>query len=193
MNLPEPPKPVYAGNGKPIADGGMKGKAGLTKPKKHTTWWPKNLEEILRVAFEVGGTYESVAASLGRTRHELQNYAKRHRRIANAMRDGRAHADQRVVKSLFNRAVGYDAPDTDIRVCDGQIVKTPLVKHYPPSELACIFWLKNRKPDEWKDRNEPSTTVNVHHIDPGIKQLARELARERLQIIPEAPASAGRN
>jgi hypothetical protein len=38
---------------------------------------------------------------------------------------------------------------------------TPLTKHYPPDTTACIFWLKNRKPKEWRDRAELATDQEI--------------------------------
>ena len=39
-----------------------------------------------------------------------------------------------------------------IRVVDGAIAMTPIRKVYPPDTTAAIFWLKNRKPEEWRDK-----------------------------------------
>ena len=34
------------------------------------------------------------------------------------------------------------------------VTKVQTIKHYPPSETAMIFWLKNRDPENWRDRQE---------------------------------------
>jgi hypothetical protein len=57
--------------------------------------------------------------------------------------------------------VGYEHPEVDIRtvsIGDGcsEIVQTPIIKKYPPSEVACIFWLKNRQPKKWRDKQDVS-------------------------------------
>jgi hypothetical protein len=46
----------------------------------------------------------------------------------------------------------------DIRVIDKEIVQTPVRKYYPPDTTAAIFWLKNRRPDLWRDRNQTELT-----------------------------------
>lgn len=71
-----------------------------------------------------------------------------------ALKKGKEVSDSRVVRSLFERATGFSHPDVDIRVCDHEIVKTPIAKHYPPDTAAAIFWLKNRDPENWKDKHE---------------------------------------
>lgn len=60
-------------------------------------------------------------------------------------------ADARVEQSLYRRAMGYEHDEVDIRVVNGEIVATPLRKYYPPDSTAMIFWLKNRKPEQWRE------------------------------------------
>lgn len=66
----------------------------------------------------------------------------------------KAEADERVEQSLYRRALGYEHDETDIRVVDHAIIKTPTRKHYPPDTTAAIFWLKNRRPEQWRDKQE---------------------------------------
>ncbi len=73
-----------------------------------------------------------------------------------ALKAGKSESDDRVERSLFSRATGYEHDEVDIRVVGGEIVQTPIRKYYPPDTTACIFWLKNRKPEEWRDKVEHS-------------------------------------
>lgn len=61
-------------------------------------------------------------------------------------------ANRKVAQSLFKRANGCSVPDSDIRVIEGEIVITPLLKHFPPDTRACEVWLFNRDPENWKPR-----------------------------------------
>ena len=81
-------------------------------------------------------------------------------------------ADANVADRLYQRAMGYEAPDVDIRVVDGQIIETPLTKYYPPDTPAAIFWLKNRQKAKWRDKleNEVSGNLNVN-IDRPLSDL----------------------
>jgi len=71
--------------------------------------------------------------------------------------NGKDEADARVAESLLNRALGYEHADVHISVFrdkeTGEVEKviTPITKHYPPDTTACIFWLKNRQRDHWRD------------------------------------------
>jgi len=59
-----------------------------------------------------------------------------------------------VARSLYQRAIGYSHEDVDIRVVDKEIVKTKIVKHYPPDVTAASLWLRNRRPDLWRDKQD---------------------------------------
>ena len=47
------------------------------------------------------------------------------------------------------------------KVPSGEIVQTQIRKYYPPDTTAGIFWLKNRKPAEWRDKQEVEHSGNV--------------------------------
>lgn len=54
-------------------------------------------------------------------------------------------------------------------------------KDVPPDTTAAIFWLKNRKPEEWRDKHETELSggLNVHNpyanlTDDELKKLAHE-------------------
>jgi hypothetical protein len=79
---------------------------------------------------------------------------KKDKKFADALKKGKAVPDKEVEVSLFKRATGYSYPDIDIRVVGGRIVKTNIVKHCPPDPTSMIFWLKNRKREEWRDRQD---------------------------------------
>lgn len=78
----------------------------------------------------------------------------KHQEFSESIKVPKAEADERVEQSLYKRAMGYEHDEVDIRVVEGQIVQTPIRKFYPPDTTAAIFWLKNRKPTEWRDKQE---------------------------------------
>lgn len=75
-----------------------------------------------------------------------------HTAFSDAIKVPKAEADERVEQSLYRRAIGYEHDEVDIRVVSGEIVETPIRKFYPPDTAAAIFWLKNRKKEEWRDK-----------------------------------------
>ena len=68
-----------------------------------------------------------------------------------ALKAGKDEADDRVERSLYARANGYEHDEVDIRVVGGAIVQTPIRKYYPPDTTAAIFWMKNRRPEQWRE------------------------------------------
>jgi hypothetical protein len=102
-----------------------------------------------------------------------------------SLKRGKEESDNRVEQSLYHRAVGYSHPDTHVSNYQGEVTLTPLTKFYPPDTVACIFWLKNRRPDQWRDKFD---------VDTG---LTRERAAEllavvegRLDALEQTPAQA---
>lgn len=110
-------------------------------------------------ACEAGFTDKEIAELLGCDQSTLYRWKAEHEEFAQALKAGKEKADDRVELSLYHRATGYSHPEVDIRVIDGQIVKTELIKHYPPDTTAAIFWLKNRRKDEWRDKQEVAHDV----------------------------------
>lgn len=68
---------------------------------------------------------------------------------------GKDAADANVAKSLYNRAMGYKGTDTKFATHEGKITDhEEYVKEYPPDTAAAIFWLKNRRRKDWKDKHD---------------------------------------
>lgn len=99
---------------------------------------------------------------LGATDPELANFFKvaistialwkvQHAEFSDALKISKTEADDLVAKSLYRRALGYEVDDVDLKVVKGKLTKTATRKHIPPDVTACIFWLKNRRPEEWRD------------------------------------------
>ena len=69
-----------------------------------------------------------------------------------AVREGRAVADARVARSLYERAVGFRPTVERTVLHRGEERKLTNTVHYPPDTQACIFWLRNRRPRPWGNR-----------------------------------------
>lgn len=68
-----------------------------------------------------------------------------------ALKECKAVADELVVASLFQRAMGYSHPAVKIISTRDGIEVVPYTEHYPPDATSMIFWLKNRQPKKWRD------------------------------------------
>ncbi len=91
---------------------------------------------------------------LGISRHALAYRKQKDPELFHTLKEAKADADARVEKALYQRGIGYTCNDYHISQYNGVVTVTPFRKHYPPDTTACIFWLKNRKPAEWRDRTQ---------------------------------------
>ena len=68
-----------------------------------------------------------------------------------AVQQGREVADETVVSALFARATGMQQKMTKVFCHRGQPVTADYIAYLPPDVRACIFWLRNRRPEEWRE------------------------------------------
>jgi hypothetical protein len=127
-----------------------KGKGG--RPSKFK---PEMVEQARRLSL-LGATDREMAEFFQVAESTLNLWKLEHPEFSESLKLGKDAADDRVEKSLYRRALGYshDAVKifADPKTGAEQIV--PFTEHYPPDTTAAIFWLKNRKPQEWRDRQE---------------------------------------
>lgn len=102
----------------------------------------------------LGATDEELADFFEVCEATINNWKAEHIGFLESIKKGKRMADSEVASKLFHRATGYEHEDTDIKMFEGEIIKTKLVKHYPPDTAAAIFWLKNRQKDRWRDKQE---------------------------------------
>lgn len=109
-----------------------------------------------------GLTDEQISHNIGITRTTLYDWKNKYPDISNALKRGKEVIDRQVENALLKRALGYEYEEVkQIIEKDGngkdkkKIEKT--IKQVVPDTTAQIFWLKNRKPQEWRDRREIET------------------------------------
>lgn len=111
-----------------------------------------DIEQVKRLA-ELGLTDKQMAYALSISEATLNTY-KEKPEFLESLKQGKAISDERVERSLFDRATGYSHPEDKMFCHNGIVIVEPTTKHYPPDTTAAIFWLKNRKPKEWRDKQE---------------------------------------
>lgn len=112
----------------------------------------------------LGATDREMAEFFGVAESTFYLWKNTHPDFSEALKVGKAPADARVEQSLYRRATGYSYDATKIFQYEGQPVTVPYVEHVPPDVTACIFWLKNRVPDEWRDKQEVEVGVNLAEV-----------------------------
>ena len=108
----------------------------------------------IRKLAEFGFIDTQLAELFGVTEKTITNWKKESLEFITVLKKGKEIADARVMMSLLKRATGYEHKETHISNYQGVITETEITKHYPPDSTAMIFWLKNRQPDKWRDKQE---------------------------------------
>ena len=103
-----------------------------------------------------GLTDEQIATNMGIRRETLIEWKKKFPNISNTLKRGKEVVDREVENALLKRALGYSYKETTRELADtGEMVVTKEVtKEVAPDTTAQIFWLKNRKPEEWRDKQQ---------------------------------------
>ena len=126
-----------------------------------------------------GLTDEQIAHNIGINRATLYDWYNRFPNIHNAIKKGKGPVDVQVENALLKRALGYDYEETITEVEDLGGGKTKkhvrrVTKHVPPDTTAQIYWLKNRKPKQWRDKMEAASNVDVEDLSPLVELLKNE-------------------
>ena len=111
--------------------------------------------EFAEQAFELclaGATNRDLAETFEVGHSTIDNWLHKHPEFAQAVRRGRALADGKVAHGLYARAIGYSYETTRVVLCKGEPVALQQTVHKPPDVRAAIFWLRNRRPEQWCDR-----------------------------------------
>lgn len=107
-----------------------------------------------------------------------------------ALKAGKDEADARVERSLYHRAIGYEQEAVKIFMPGGagEPVYAPFTEKIAPDTTAAIFWLKNRRPEEWRDKREIDHTTNGKDM-PGAIDLSKAPPELLEWIVAQADAS----
>lgn len=128
---------------------------------KYQEWLTDDGLLIIEGLARDGLTDDQIAQKMGISHVTFYDWLKKYPNISNAIKKGRQPLDIQVENALLKSAMGYDYEEEvyerkfnrEKGVYEMICVKKTK-KHVPPSNTAQIFWLKNRKPNEWKDRTD---------------------------------------
>lgn len=106
----------------------------------------------------------------------INNWKKAHPEFLESIKRGKVQADANVADRLYQRALGFEHDSEEIKVVDGGVIRVDTRKIYPPDPTSAIFWLKNRQPEKWRDKQDWNLTgipdsgkppqVNIYNTAP---------------------------
>lgn len=147
---------------------------------KYEHWLkPEGLAQLEMWARQ-GLTSADIAKNIGIARQTFEKWKADYADIGDSIKKGNVCADQVIENALYRRAQGYDAIEQEKRLLPDPVtgdlvlmVVKERVRHIPPDTTAQIFWLKNRCPEVWREKqredaagdNEVIVTFDVDEED----------------------------
>lgn len=101
-----------------------------------------------------GLTDEQIAKNLDIVPSTLYEWKRQYSEISEALKKGKEVVDIGVENALLKRALGYSYEEKKVEVSEEGTKVTKTIKEVVPDTTAQIFWLKNRRPDRWRDKQD---------------------------------------
>jgi hypothetical protein len=122
------------------------------RPSSYKPEYAEQAEKLCKL----GATDAELADFFGVSDRTIYRWQTQHEEFRQALKAGKDAADERVERSLYQKAVGYTHDAVKIFMPAGreEPVYAPYREHVPPDTTAAIFWLKNRRSAEWRDKHE---------------------------------------
>lgn len=125
-------------------------KRGVGRPTLYRPEFAAQAEKLCRL----GATDIELADFFGVHRDTIHRWSQVYDQFSDALKAGKQAADERVERSLYAKAIGYSFDAVKIMQHDGAVIEAPYREHVPPDTTAAIFWLKNRRPKDWRDKRD---------------------------------------
>ena len=144
---------------------------------KYEKWITEEGLLIIQGWIRDGLTDEQIASNIGIHRNTFREWRQRFPELESVMKQSKAVVDQQVENALFKRALGYTWVEETRKPDDegNLVVVQTVTRHVPPDTTAQIFWLKNRKPQDWRDKRD----VEVSGIAQEQSKLSELLQQRR--------------
>jgi hypothetical protein len=128
-----------------------------------TKWEDVRKKLSLIAAWARNGLSEKqMAHNLGIAYSTFREYKANYPALSAVLAKNKEVADIQVENALYKRATGFS--NTEIKKVtnpDGSIIITETTKQIPPDTVAASFWLKNRKPKDWRDKQFIDQNVDM--------------------------------
>ena len=149
----------------------MAEKRGRGRPTKYEDAYSSQAEKLA----EAGWTVPEMANFFEVGASTVHRWFLDHPEFREAATRGREQCDERVERSLYQRAVGYEFRSEKVAInAQGEVTRAATVEHVPPEPGAALNWLKNRRPAAWRDKQEIEHSGEI--AAPTAKDRARALA-----------------
>ena len=177
-------------------------KSNKTRGGRPTKYKPEYEEQAYKLALE-GFTDKKIGEFFRVNERTVNNWKDKHPEFFQSLKRGKDDFDTNVIeKSLAKRATGYQykeitkaiSKDVVPSTCKDQLVTVKEVtKEAAPDPTSMIFWLKNRQPERWRDKQTIETGVRLEDILAALPKDFREgVIKELRKILSEKRKSPRR-
>lgn len=118
-------------------------------------------DEQAKKLCRLGATDSDLADFFEVTEQTINNWKTSYPEFFESIKKGKLTADMEVADRLYQRALGFEHDSEEIKVADGEVIRVPIRKIYPPDSTAAIFWLKNRRSKDWRDKQEVDQKTEI--------------------------------
>ena len=142
---------------------------------KINDWLEKDKLILLEGWARDGLTDEQIAKNMGIVTSTFYEWKKKEKDFSETLKKGKEVVDFEVENALLKRALGYEYEE---ETYENGVLTKKVKKQVAPDTTAQIFWLKNRKPNTWKDRVETDedkeAVANASQVIAKIRKVAQE-------------------
>lgn len=125
-----------------------------------TEYRPEYVEQAEKLSL-LGATDMQMADFFGVAESTFHLWKLTHPEFSESIKLAKENADKNVERSLYRKALGYEFESEKIFCSEGQVIRAKTREIVPPSDTAMIFWLKNRKPNDWRDKTDLSVSGSI--------------------------------
>jgi len=142
------------------------GNSGGGRPSQYKPEYAAIAEKMC----ELGATDSEIAEAFGVSTRTIHSWKLEFEEFSSSLKAGKTLADERVVRSLYQKATGYDyVEEQAIKVKKAQYEEEVEVvevrRHQPADTTAGVFWLKNRRKEDWRDKQEVEHSGHIAFED----------------------------
>lgn len=150
------------------------------------TRYRREFAEQARKLCLLGATDRDLAAFFGVEERTVNRWKTAHPEFCQSIRAGKDLADAEVADRLYQRAMGYSHGAVKIfgDPKTGESMEVEYEKHYPPDATAARFWLTNRQPERWRNKQD----VEVAPSD-ALTDLLQAIDGRTKSIVPGEPGA----
>ena len=156
----------------------------LTAKGKYEYWLTPEGLLLLEGWARDGLIDEQIAENMGIVPSTLYRWKNEHEEISEALKKGKEVVDRQVENALLKRALGYSYEEVTKEICENPAtgnlemkITKKVKKEVVPDTTAQIFWLKNRRPDKWRDKHEVNGNSGEKAVEKYIRAIEEDMRK----------------